>query len=285
MFNRLSGWVRGKCDPPVEEPVPVRVVTPVRESSIGSYEGRISQRGDSQSIAGYQDVRLYAESSHYEWERGLHTVVRYLTCKTRFIPLPDGGRCYVRSEDYDQHDDDHRHDMTMLYLDQFDENHDEHMVRWAQLDAQGFGGPPDAEEDPEEVVAEDLEEDSMGSDDHVPYSYSPKPVNLEDFDPWDMRRFPRNVHPEPESGSGDATSRLVEAIERLVAQNVQQQQPQQQQQPEEINAVVKQFRDLHPLEFDGSMNPLVAENWIRELEKIFLLTDILETRRCVLPSC
>ena len=33
-----------------------------------------------------------------------------------------------------------------------------------------------------------------------------------------------NVHPEPKSSSGDATSRLVEAIERLVAQNAQQQQ-------------------------------------------------------------
>ncbi|KAF3455998.1 hypothetical protein FNV43_RR00641 [Rhamnella rubrinervis] len=74
-----------------------------------------------------------------------------------------------------------------------------------------------------------------------------------------MPRFPRNIHPEPESSSWDATSRLVEAIERLVAHNVQQQQPWQQQQPAGINAVVKQFRDLHPPEFDGSMNPLVAE--------------------------
>ena len=56
-----------------------------------------------------------------------------------------------------------------------------------------------------------------------------------------MPRLARNVHPEPESSSGDATSRLVEAIERLVAQNVQQQQGQQPHQSAGINVVVKQF--------------------------------------------
>ena len=99
-----------------------------------------------------------------------------------------------------------------------------------------------------------------------------------------MPRLARNVHPEPESSSGDATSRLVEAIERLVAQNVQQQQGQQPHQSAGINVVVKQFRDLRPPEFDGSPNPLMAENWIRELEKIFLLTDVSETQKVVCTS-
>ena len=61
----------------------------------------------------------------------------------------------------------------------------------------GFGGPPiavenpeevaedDSKEDPEEVAEDDPEEDSMGSDDHVPLGYSPEPVDPEDFDPWD----------------------------------------------------------------------------------------------------
>ena len=48
--------------------------------------------------------------------------------------------------------------------------------------------------------------------------------------------------------------------------------------------MVKQFRDLHLPEFDGSSNPLVAENWIRELEKIFLLTDISETQKVICAS-
>ncbi|KAF3457716.1 hypothetical protein FNV43_RR02374 [Rhamnella rubrinervis] len=121
MFSRLSDWVQGRRDPPVEELVTIR-----------------------------------------------------------FIPLPDEGHCYVLFEDYDQRDADHRHDITMWYLDQFDEDPDEQMARWAQLDVQGFGGPLDAEEDLEE-----------------------------------MPRFLKNVHFEPESSSGDSTSHLVEAIERL----------------------------------------------------------------------
>ncbi|KAF3456660.1 hypothetical protein FNV43_RR01314 [Rhamnella rubrinervis] len=49
LFSLLSDWVRGRRNPPVEEPVPVRMMTPLRESSTGSCEGRISQRGDSRT--------------------------------------------------------------------------------------------------------------------------------------------------------------------------------------------------------------------------------------------
>ncbi|KAF3451363.1 hypothetical protein FNV43_RR07458 [Rhamnella rubrinervis] len=52
---------------------------------------------------------------------------------------------------------------------------------------------------------------------------------------------------------------VLEAIERLIAQNVQQQR--QPQQSTGINVVVKQFQDLHPLEFDGSLNPLVFPSY------------------------
>ncbi|KAF3434619.1 hypothetical protein FNV43_RR21704 [Rhamnella rubrinervis] len=179
LFSLLSDWIRGRRNPLVEELVPVRAMTPVRESSTGSLR-RISRRGIVTTM--YRDISD-AESATMSSERS-HTT----------------------------------------------------------LDASGFGGSPR----------------SRGSR----------------GDPKEMPRFPRNVHPEPKSSSGDATSRLVEAIERLVTQNVQQQQPRQQQPPAGINAVVKQFRDLHPPEFDRSMNPLVAENWIRELEKIFLQTDV-----------
>ncbi|KAF3432397.1 hypothetical protein FNV43_RR27137 [Rhamnella rubrinervis] len=79
------------------------------------------------------------------------------------VPLLDGGHCYVLTESYEQLDVDHY--------------------------AQGFRGPPDAEEDPKEVVAEDSEEDpeedSRGYDDYVPREYTPEPVDPEDFDPWD----------------------------------------------------------------------------------------------------
>ncbi|KAF3433565.1 hypothetical protein FNV43_RR24667 [Rhamnella rubrinervis] len=37
----------------------------------------------------------------------------------------------------------------------------------------------------EEDPVEDPEEDSMGSDDYIPHGYLPKPIDPEDFDPWD----------------------------------------------------------------------------------------------------
>ncbi|KAF3433609.1 hypothetical protein FNV43_RR24711 [Rhamnella rubrinervis] len=53
----------------------------------------------------------------------------------------------------------------------------------------GFGGPlvvaPKLEKDSEEDPVEDSEVDSKGSDDYVPFGYSPKPVDPVDFDPWD----------------------------------------------------------------------------------------------------
>ena len=54
-FSRLSGCLRMRCDLLVEEPVAVLVVTPVRESSSGSYEGRISHGGNilSTVVGGY----------------------------------------------------------------------------------------------------------------------------------------------------------------------------------------------------------------------------------------
>ena len=104
-----------------------------------------------------------------------------------------GGQYYILTESFEQLQTDHRHEMLMWYLDQFHEDPDEQMARWAQLDTQGFGGPPIAAENPEEVAEDDSEEvaeddpeeDSMGFDDHVPLGYSPEPVDPEDFDMWD----------------------------------------------------------------------------------------------------
>ena len=169
------------------------------ESSLGSYEGRISHGGDILSIVdrGYQDIGLDAESTQCELEHRRHIIVRFLSGHTTMVPLPDGGHYYILIESFEQLQTDHRQDMLMWYLDQFHEDPDEQMARWAQLDAQGFGGPlvatedseevaeNDFEEDPKQVAEDDPEEDSMGSDDHVPLGYSPEPVDPEDFDPWD----------------------------------------------------------------------------------------------------
>ncbi|KAF3432443.1 hypothetical protein FNV43_RR27183 [Rhamnella rubrinervis] len=46
-----------------------------------------------------------------------------------------------------------------------------------------LGSSVDPKKDPVEDIEKDPEEDSIGSDDFVPFSYSLKLVDLEDFDP------------------------------------------------------------------------------------------------------
>ena len=99
-FGRWTGWLRRRRDPSVEEPVAVRVVTPVRESSSTSYEERISHGGDILSTVdrGYQDIGLDAESTQRELEHRRHIVVRFLSGHTTMVPLPDEGHCYMLTE-------------------------------------------------------------------------------------------------------------------------------------------------------------------------------------------
>ncbi|KAF3449179.1 hypothetical protein FNV43_RR09907 [Rhamnella rubrinervis] len=198
---------------PVVEPVAVHMATSRRGSSSASYTGRRSHRGSvpSTSSGRYYDVGLDDNSARRELKGRRQEVAMFLRRELVMILIRGG-------------------------------------AMRGHVQARGFGGPPVAAAVLVEDSEEDPEEDSLGIDEYVPRSYTPNPVDPEDFDPWDelMPCFPRNVHPKPESSLGDATSRLVEAIERL--------------------------------------NPLVAENWIRELEKIFLLTDVSETQKVVWAS-
>ncbi|KAF3456065.1 hypothetical protein FNV43_RR00708 [Rhamnella rubrinervis] len=100
----------------------------------------------------------------------------------------------------------------------------------AHVHARGFGRPPVAAMVPEEDLDEDTKEDCLDTDGYVPYGYFPKSIDPEDFDPWDelanhqdfdvvvtlLFRPTKNVHFKPESISGDATGRLLEAIKLLV---------------------------------------------------------------------
>ncbi|KAL5779261.1 hypothetical protein ACOSQ2_009998 [Xanthoceras sorbifolium] len=43
--------------------------------------------------------------------------------------------------------------------------------------------------------------------------------------------------------------------------------------------VVEQFRRLHPLSFEGSTNPLDAEEWLRELDKVFSFMNCTENQK------
>ncbi|KAF3438477.1 hypothetical protein FNV43_RR21239 [Rhamnella rubrinervis] len=69
------------------------------------------------SISRGAGTELDVESSHHEQQHGLHTVARYLTGETHFIPLLEEGHYYMLSEGYEQRDADHRQDMMMWYLD------------------------------------------------------------------------------------------------------------------------------------------------------------------------
>ncbi|KAF3433566.1 hypothetical protein FNV43_RR24668 [Rhamnella rubrinervis] len=105
------------------------------------------------------------------------------------IPLLDGGHYYITTMRFEQMQADYRHNMYMLYLDQFYMDLEEQQATMMQLGAQGFGRPPvvatKPKEDPMKDIEEGSEEDSKGSDDYVPFSYSPEPVDPKNFDPWD----------------------------------------------------------------------------------------------------
>ncbi|KAF3445923.1 hypothetical protein FNV43_RR11100 [Rhamnella rubrinervis] len=80
-----------------------------------------------------------------------------------------------------------------------------------------------------------------------------------------------------EGSSGYTTSCLVEALERLVGQSTPQQSTR-------IGAMVEQFKQFHPIEFDSSINHLIVENWFRELEKVLMLMDFTEAQKVVCAS-
>ncbi|KAF3443354.1 hypothetical protein FNV43_RR13036 [Rhamnella rubrinervis] len=91
-----------------------------------------------------------------------------------------------------------------------------------------FGGPPRygsrAKEDPVEDTKEDSDKHSRVSNNYYLLILGMTLLVTR------MSCPTRNVHLEPESGSGNTIGRLLEPIESLVAQNLQQQQEQQPQQ-------------------------------------------------------
>ncbi|KAK2646729.1 hypothetical protein Ddye_021924 [Dipteronia dyeriana] len=45
--------------------------------------------------------------------------------------------------------------------------------------------------------------------------------------------------------------------------------------------MVEQFRRLHPLSFEGTTNPLDAEEWLRELEKVFTFINCTDDQKVI----
>ncbi|KAF3443114.1 hypothetical protein FNV43_RR17035 [Rhamnella rubrinervis] len=145
LFNRFSCTVRGRRDTLVVEPMAGRGVTLRGESSSGSYTGKVSRRGDT--------------------------------------PSTSGGRC----RDVGLDDDSARREVESRrqeYLNQFDKDPMEQRAMKAHVQARGYGGPPVLVAVPvEDDTEEDPEEDSLGTNNYAPRSYTPELVDPEDFDP------------------------------------------------------------------------------------------------------
>ncbi|KAF3443705.1 hypothetical protein FNV43_RR13395 [Rhamnella rubrinervis] len=168
---------------PIVEPVAVHTATSMREYSSASYTGRRTHRGSIPSTSGgrYHDVGLDDDSARRELEGRRQEVAMFLRRELVMKSIRGGGHYYMLIGRFQQMQEDHYHDMYMWYLDQFDEDPTEQRAMRAHVHAQGFVGPPVAAA----ILAEDPEEDSLGIDEYVPRGYTPDPVDLEDFDPWD----------------------------------------------------------------------------------------------------
>ncbi|KAK9690534.1 hypothetical protein RND81_09G135400 [Saponaria officinalis] len=96
------------------------------------------------------------------------------------------------------------------------------------------------------------------------------------------------VRPRGESSQGEETDavrirRLEDAILALanhVNQTGQQQQQQQHQQP----TIFDRFARYRPPTYDGTCDPVLLEDWIREMEKLFTATQCPESQKIDVAS-
>ncbi|KAJ4717010.1 Retrotransposon protein, putative, Ty3-gypsy subclass [Melia azedarach] len=83
------------------------------------------------------------------------------------------------------------------------------------------------------------------------------------------------------AGVGQVDSNTIIQNFVLAITNAMEQRPQTSNGSATSNTMhmVEQFRKLQPPFFEGSINPLVAEEWVRELEKIFRLIDCTDQQK------
>ncbi|CAL5398215.1 unnamed protein product [Camellia sinensis] len=85
------------------------------------------------------------------------------------------------------------------------------------------------------------------------------------------------------NGTGSSINR-TESIERILERavtnflqalqtNINNGMPERREEP----VMIKQFQDLKPIAFIGSSNPLIAEAWVRDMEKIFCALPCTES--------
>jgi hypothetical protein len=75
-------------------------------------------------------------------------------------------------------------------------------------------------------------------------------------------------------------TQLMQTITHMLAQNNNNHITQHCNIPEGFQKKVENFNKLRPLTFDHSMDPMDADNWLREIEKKLELTEFTE-EECV----
>ena len=91
-----------------------------------------------------------------------------------------------------------------------------------------------------------------------------------------MPRPRKEANHVPGNSTTDAASRLLEFLANAMNHGSQQSNG--------ISGVVEQFKRFQPPAFEGSSNPLVAEEWIREMEKTFTFMECTEAQKVVCAS-
>ncbi|XP_038973170.1 uncharacterized protein LOC120105107 [Phoenix dactylifera] len=95
----------------------------------------------------------------------------------------------------------------------------------------------------------------------------------------------RAPSPDPDSQSisqttpcSIATQADLAGVYQLIAQLLEQQQQMQlaAQPVQPMESYYERFRRLNPPMFDGGFNPMIAETWIREMEKMYELLQFSE---------
>ena len=100
------------------------------------------------------------------------------------------------------------------------------------------------------------------------------------------KRSNRSV-PVPENPVDPAIIQILDLLRQQTANLThQQQQLQQQQQPQPVIQTVtfKSFQAVNPPEFKGTSDPVVAQAWLKEMEKAFDLVGVEGEQKCKFAS-
>ena len=100
------------------------------------------------------------------------------------------------------------------------------------------------------------------------------------------KRSNRSV-PVPENPVDPAIVQILDLLRQQTANLTHQQQQLQQQQPPQpaIQTVTfKSFQAVNPPEFKGTSDPVVAQAWLKEMEKAFDLVGVEGEQKCKFAS-